>query len=246
MPRIRTIKPEAFRSPTMRRLSIPARYVLLGLLTEADDEGRFVASSKALAGALFPHDDDVTGARFEKWFHEIVSQPDPTVVVYSVDGVRYGYFPKWWEHQKISHPTLSRLPIPPGITPENLPKDSALNREKEREQGTGNREALSRFEEFWAAYPKEGRRDKPKAREAFVKACGKATPDEIIAGARSYAADPNRKPDKTKYAQGWLTGERWTEEPLPGAQPHDAAEVPTNRRAALGRGLLPRERPRLR
>jgi hypothetical protein len=211
--RIRTIKPDLFRSPSMRHLPLEARFFVVGLITEADDEGRFVASSKALAGALFPHDAAVTAARIERWLHLAVGIG--TVQLYDCDGVRYGWFPMWGEHQRISHPAPSRLPNPPGVSPEPLRNVSALNREQGKEREQGSAATAAAFEEFWKAYPREGRHDKPKVLVAFKSACRKAETRDIITAAARYAADPNRSPDKTKYAQGWLTGERWTEDPLP-------------------------------
>ena len=40
MSRIRTIKPEAFRSETLSEISLEACWTFFGLLTEADDDGR--------------------------------------------------------------------------------------------------------------------------------------------------------------------------------------------------------------
>lgn len=66
------------------------------------------------------------------------------------------------------------------------------------------------FAEFWKVYPK--RADKGHARKAFAKALGKASADEITAGAERYRDDPTRKPDYTKNAATWLNGECWSDE----------------------------------
>lgn len=67
------------------------------------------------------------------------------------------------------------------------------------------------FEEFWKVYPaKKGKR---KALVAWRAAVKRASNDEIIAGAKRYAADPRRDPEHTKYAEGWLSGDRWLDEP---------------------------------
>ncbi len=120
MPRIRTIKPDFCTSPSTRRLSRDARLFFLLLLTEANDEGRLVASAKLLAGSLYPHDDDVSATRVNKWLAELEAQG--VVALYEVEDVRYAYFVNWAKHQKISHPTASRLPRPPsGENPEPFP-----------------------------------------------------------------------------------------------------------------------------
>ena len=71
-----------------------------------------------------------------------------------------------------------------------------------------------RFAEFWAAFPV--RKDKAQAIRAFAAAVKRDDPDAIIDGAHRYA-DELRRPDapKPKYAQGWLNGDRWTDEPAP-------------------------------
>ncbi len=98
---------------------------------------------------------------------------------------------------------------------------------EELERTTSSRAYSTDFEEFWNRYPVEGRHDKPKAAAALASALRRASLEEILAGVDRYAADPNR--EKTKYAQGWLSGDRWAEGPLPsmnGNKPYDnAAEI---------------------
>lgn len=112
MARIRTIKPELFSSGSMAKVSIEARYVLVGLLTEADDDGRFLASAKRLAGVLFPNDDHVDAGRVDGWLTEL--EVVGSIVLYEVNGVRYGSLPGFSDHQRIA-PTKYRpstLPEP--------------------------------------------------------------------------------------------------------------------------------------
>lgn len=130
MARIRTVKPDYWGDPKTARLSLPARLLFIGLLTEADDEGRFLASGKKLAGSLFPNDEDVTPKKVLGWLDEL--EAVGFVARYSSDGVEYAHIPAFTVHQKISHPTPSRLPNPSGEIPETFVPDL--------EQGTGNRE----------------------------------------------------------------------------------------------------------
>lgn len=69
------------------------------------------------------------------------------------------------------------------------------------------------FEQFWNAYPVK--RDKGKALKAWEKATRRTDPDNILAGATRYREDPNRSDQYTKYAEGWLNGDGWEDEPLP-------------------------------
>ncbi|MCU1647123.1 MAG: hypothetical protein JWN03_7398 [Nocardia sp.] len=70
------------------------------------------------------------------------------------------------------------------------------------------------FAEFWAAYPR--RTDKGGARRAYAKAITRAAPDDVLAGAHRFAADPNLpEPQFVPHPATWLNGERWTDEALP-------------------------------
>jgi hypothetical protein len=66
------------------------------------------------------------------------------------------------------------------------------------------------FEGFWAAYPKKV--GKGAARKAYRNALKRAFYDEILAGAKAYAAS---KPDPqfTAHASTWLNADRWLDEP---------------------------------
>lgn len=115
MARIRTIKPQFWGSKDIVPLSIGARLLALGLVSFADDEGRFIATAKAIGGYVFPQDDGIKDAQIMRWLNEI--ETTKFAVIYEVDGCRYGVLPKFRSHQRISHPQASILPAPP---PEGL------------------------------------------------------------------------------------------------------------------------------
>lgn len=69
------------------------------------------------------------------------------------------------------------------------------------------------FQRFWSIYPRKA--GKGAARQAWSKAIGKATVDEICLGAERYRDDPNRSPQFTAHPATWLNNERWDDEPLP-------------------------------
>jgi hypothetical protein len=73
--------------------------------------------------------------------------------------------------------------------------------------------------EFWPHYPLK--RDKRNARIAYIKARMRGVPkDAIINGTLRYAAECiGRDPHTIKYAQGWISGERWEDEPMPDYRP---------------------------
>lgn len=59
MGRMRTMKPEFFRSRSLGKLPRDARLLFAGLWTESDDHGNGVADGRLLKGAIFPYDDDL-------------------------------------------------------------------------------------------------------------------------------------------------------------------------------------------
>jgi hypothetical protein len=65
------------------------------------------------------------------------------------------------------------------------------------------------FEEFWKVYPRKV--GKGEARKAWIGAIKRATPEEIIAGAKRYAAT-KPDPEYTKHPGPWLNADRWLDE----------------------------------
>jgi len=109
--RIRTIKPEFWGSGDTAKLSRDARLCVLGLISMADDDGRFLASPNAVIGYVFPNDSNVTPALVRKWLAE-ASQDGEPVHLYEIGGVAYGCLPTWHRHQRINRYTASKLPAP--------------------------------------------------------------------------------------------------------------------------------------
>ncbi len=105
--RIRTIKPEFVESESIGELSRDARLLFVQLWTFVDDLGRARASSRLLASRLYPYDEDAPDL-IDGWLGELVNHGH--VRLYEDEGHIYLDIPKWLEHQKIDHPSKSRLP----------------------------------------------------------------------------------------------------------------------------------------
>jgi hypothetical protein len=108
MARIRTIKPEMWMSPQVMNLTSCARLLFIGLITQADDEGRGSADPRRLKAAIFGGD-DCTSANVREWLVEIVTQRLATLY----DGGEHGELyelPTWRDHQSIDRPRRSRYP----------------------------------------------------------------------------------------------------------------------------------------
>lgn len=106
--RIRSIKPEFWKSERVASLPRDSRLLFIGLWNLADDAGRFRAHPNLIQGELFPYEpeSDVAG-----WLQALVDAG--LVLLYEADGRRYGLVVGFSEHQKIDKRTESRLPPPP-------------------------------------------------------------------------------------------------------------------------------------
>lgn len=109
MARIRTIKPEFPHSESVGRLSRDARLLYIQLWTVVDDAGRFRASSRLLASLLYPYDNDAPEL-IAGWLMEL--EKEGCILLYSAEGNSYLECTNFLKHQKIDHPSESRLPAP--------------------------------------------------------------------------------------------------------------------------------------
>lgn len=107
MPRIRTIKPHAFRSLSLSRVPIPARWLFAGLWTEADDEGRVRDHGPLLRSQLLGLD-DVSLQMLEEWLAAL--EREGSICRYVVNDERFLHIPRFQRHQVINRPAPSELP----------------------------------------------------------------------------------------------------------------------------------------
>jgi hypothetical protein len=106
MPRIRTIKPDAFLSESLSDVPRGTRWTFAGLWTYADDRGRARDDVRLVKAALYPLDDSVSLSDVEDDL--VMLSKMGGVCRYIVDGRRYLHMPNWG-HQKINRPTESKL-----------------------------------------------------------------------------------------------------------------------------------------
>jgi hypothetical protein len=132
MARARTIKPQFLDSRSMRAVSVLARFAFIQLWLLADDAGRLVVYS-TLARRLFPGDEEAA-ARLPGLLAELEAQH--CIERYTVDGFPYMRIVNWHRHQKIYHPTPSRLPArPAGFRKESGALRESLGKESEKPSG---------------------------------------------------------------------------------------------------------------
>jgi len=237
MARIRSIKPEIWQSEGFNRLGLHARLLFIGLITQSDDDGRIRASSRGLASLLLPFD-DYSEALMERSLSQLAEEG--MFLRYVHEGATYGVIPKFRLHQKIDHPTPSKLPVPPDI----LVRPRESSRILAPDLGSRIEDLGSRintilsdksdegpdddgFDEFWTEYgKKEGKKSAASAWKRLSKANRQAAIDGIPA---LIAARPEAqyRPHPQKYLNQGL----WENEYAASERPNDSGLVFTERHA---------------
>ncbi|MEA5453285.1 hypothetical protein SPF06_00985 [Sinomonas sp. JGH33] len=115
MPRIRTIKPEFWDSPSTAKASAVARLLFIAMWNWADDHGRGTLNLKELEGFAFPHDDiaELSSGKSRN-FRDCVAEVSECfdVSYYEVGRRQYYAILKWEEHQRNERRAKSKFPAP--------------------------------------------------------------------------------------------------------------------------------------
>ena len=110
MPRIRTIKPEFFDSPSTASASFEARLFFIALWCWADDYGVGTANPGQLIAFAFPNDNIETRTEFPRLRTEVADSFG--VQWYEVNGRPFYAIPSWENHQKNERRAVKRNPPP--------------------------------------------------------------------------------------------------------------------------------------
>jgi hypothetical protein len=234
--RIRTIKPEFYRSDDITALSREHRLLFIGLWSYVDDNGVGVDDFRQIAADLFALEDDQKEVR--DFVREGLATLSRALLVsrYEVGGKRFIFITGWDKHQRIDRPGKPRYPRPvPGGQPptcEDEPESPSVATSSRDlrdgvaagtgEQGNrGTTKDLPRaspaepdgFAEFWDAYPKKAdKRAAEKAYRAAVKR--KAAPAHLLASAKRYAAvTRTTEPRFIKNPATWLNAGAYDDAP---------------------------------
>jgi hypothetical protein len=108
---IRSIKNTLCDDEKLGALSRDARLLFIGLITRADDHGRFRSHAAVVRGQVFPYDDDLSIADVERLLQGLASAG--RIQLYDHEGQRYGSIPTWARHQRVDNASQSELPDPP-------------------------------------------------------------------------------------------------------------------------------------
>jgi hypothetical protein len=130
-------------------------------------------------------------------------------------------FPGWRNPAQIPAQSGSNPGIAHGFESQDLKPSPKKNQ-------TYNQGYNAQFLDFWQAVPLK--RGKRKAQKAWLNAVKRLAQNDgqntaqaqaqILAGMVRYRDDPNRRDEFTKYAEGWLNGDGWEDEPLPARLDH--------------------------
>ncbi len=141
MARRRMIDPNIWQSEDVAELSMFARLLLIGLISNADDEGRGKANPIFLKSTIFPYD-EISIEEVKSALGEL--SRNISVVIYKNNNKDYYEFQNWNKWQSINRPQPSQIP-PPSIEemPENgdnLPftEQSLINHGTFSEQSVNN------------------------------------------------------------------------------------------------------------
>ncbi len=234
--RIRSIKPEFWRSRDITSLPVPDRLLFVGLWSYVDDNGVGRDEEPSIIADLFAddmfRDSRETVARVSRGLQTLSDAG--LIARYTHDGRPFLYITTWESHQRIDRPAKPRFPRPDAdrVILATVPRESrdtpATGAGEQRNRGTEEQEQTlahsqaseparstpTRFEEFWQAYPR--RVGKQTAKAKYAAAVKRASEDDVIDGAHRLASDPNL-PEVTfiPHPATWLARNGWEDEPLP-------------------------------
>ena len=137
MPRRRLLDPSFTDDIEVSQLTRDERLFLVGCLINADDEGRLNGHRVYLKSEIFMYDEDIDLKRMQEIRDSTLNKMRSwhqgniwLLLSYQNSGIEYLYFPNWYSFNKPSHPTPSKIPVPPpranssGVSPEVLPNNS--------------------------------------------------------------------------------------------------------------------------
>lgn len=107
MARKRMIDPDFWTDEALGTLPVHGRLLFMGLISNADDEGRLRGNPALVRSSVFPYDDFTSND-----VAELLNGLESAGLIrqYEVDGQSYIDIPNFLKHQTINKPTPSKLP----------------------------------------------------------------------------------------------------------------------------------------
>ncbi len=234
--RIRSIKPEFWRSDDIAALDLSTRLLFIGLWSYVDDNGVGVDRLSSITADLFapdlardPRDTFATVSRGLQKLSEA-----SLITRYTVSGRDFLHISTWAKHQRIDKPAKERYSPPTcddAIIRETLATPSRGPREtlapgagEQGSRGAGDLTTSSDapqsdkrdqgFDNFYTLYPRK--EAKGSALKAWRTATKKTDAHTIITGLRLQLASLQMQDRKFQPLPAtWLNAERWADEASP-------------------------------
>lgn len=233
--RIRSIKPEFWRSTDISNLSIEDRLLFIGLWSYVDDNGVGRFDTAIIAADLFAHDlarDPIeTLSRVSTGCNRLAGQG--LLTLYRSENQDFVFITNWEAHQRVNNPNKPRFPRPdaenatllrPDVDPkENLPPGTGEQGNRGTgEQGyicaspTGERvepepDLDSEFAEWYSHYPRK--RGRGQALKAYRTARNKTDAQTLLDALQAQIPMLMAKGSELcPYPSTWLNGERWDDD----------------------------------
>lgn len=111
MARKRMIDPDFWTDEKLGLCKRDERLFFMGLISNADDEGKGRGNIKLLRSMIFPYDDDIKTKDVEQMACSIMEKG--MALFYVIDGQDFYYLPNFNKHQVINKPNESKIPNPP-------------------------------------------------------------------------------------------------------------------------------------
>jgi hypothetical protein len=128
MARKRMIDPSFWIDEKLGTVEPLVRLLFMGLISQADDEGRLNGHPALLKSQIFPYDHEISVQSVENWLEEL--QGRKLIVRYEVDHQKYVLIGNFKKHQTINRPQESKLPAP-------------FNEQSVKDQCTGSEESIT-------------------------------------------------------------------------------------------------------
>ncbi|OZC84504.1 hypothetical protein CH282_15315 [Rhodococcus sp. 06-418-1B] len=120
--RIRTVKPEFYRSDDIDALDWETRFLFIALFSYVDDNGVGIDKEPSITADLFAADVSrnprETLAKVSRGLQKLSERF--LISRYTVDGKRYLHVTNWLKHQRIDKPNKPRYPLPDAATSANV------------------------------------------------------------------------------------------------------------------------------
>lgn len=111
MARKRMIDPNFWVDEKLGTCDPLARFAFMGLISQADDDGRMNGHPSLIKSVLFPYDYGITAVEVDEWLKQLETKE--LIIRYQVNNQSYICLPKFSKHQTINKKTDSKLPAPP-------------------------------------------------------------------------------------------------------------------------------------